>query len=108
MSKRLQVRWTQTAQEDLVSIITYVAVDDLRAARKILVTLKSAASTLERFPDRGRYVPELRALDIFTYRELVKQPWRIIYRREENTVFVLAVLDSRRDLESILMERLVR
>ena len=47
-------------------------------------------------------------MHVFTYRELVSRPWRISYRREENTVFVLAVLDSRRELESLLLERLVR
>lgn len=82
--------------------------DDVRSAREILSTPKKTATKLERFPDRGRYVPELRTMDIFTYRELVSRPWRIIFRREENSVFVLAVLDSRRDLESLLIEWLVR
>jgi toxin ParE1/3/4 len=108
MTERLRVRWTRTAQDDLGAIIDYIATEDLRAAGEVLATLKSAAAKLERFPDRGRVVPELQAMDVFTYRELVSRPWRIIYRREENTVFVLAVLDSRRDLGSVLLERLVR
>ena len=108
MSDRFRVRWTHTAQGDLSAIIDYIAVENVPAAREILMVLKNAAKKLERFPDRGRYVPELRAMDIFTYRELVTHPWRIIYRREEHTVLVLAVLDSRRDLEGLLIERLVR
>jgi len=108
MSEHFRVRWSRTAQDDLSAIIDYVAVEDVHAALEILAALKNAAAKLERFPDRGRYVPELRAMDVFTYRELVSRPWRIVYRREEDSVFVLAVLDSRRDLESLLIERLVR
>jgi toxin ParE1/3/4 len=108
MSERFRVRWTRAAQNDLGSIVDYVAVENVGAAHDILFALKNVAAKLERFPERGRHVPELRALDIFTYRELVIRPWRIIYRREEHTVFVLAVLDSRRDLEGLLIERLVR
>ena len=108
MSERFRVRWTRTAQDDLGAIVDYIAMEDVGAALEVLAALKNTAVKLERFPERGRYVPELRAMDIFTYRELVSRPWRIIYRREENTVFVLAVLDSRRDLEGILLERLVR
>ena len=38
----------------------------------------------------------------------VVKPYRIIYRIEEDTVTVLAVLDGRRDLEDLLLERLIR
>jgi plasmid stabilization system protein ParE len=108
VSERFRVRWTRTAQEDLEAIVDYVASEDMRAAREILVALQEAAAKLEFHPDRGRYVPELRLMDVFTFRELISRPWRIVYRREESTVFVLAVLDGRRDLESLLIERLVR
>ncbi len=107
-SNRWRVRWTRTAQDDLSAIVDYIAVEDVRAARASLAAVKNAAAKLERFPDRGRIVPELQVMDIFTYRELVSRPWRIIYRREANTVLVLAVLDSRRDFASLLLERLVR
>jgi len=32
----------------------------------------------------------------------------VIYRVEQNAVFVLAVLDSRRDLQTVLLQRLLR
>ena len=63
---------------------------------------------MQRFPDRGRIVPELRIVDIFLYRELIEKPWRIIYRHDDKRVYVMAVLDSRRDLTSLLLERLTR
>ena len=66
------------------------------------------AGALRELPERGRVVPELRSVDVFVYRELIAKPWRIIYRFERGRVFVLVVLDSRRDLTSILLERLAR
>jgi len=42
------------------------------------------------------------------YRELIIPPWRVIYRFSGDTVYVLSVLDSRRNLEDVLLERLIR
>jgi toxin ParE1/3/4 len=53
-------------------------------------------------------VPELQAVDVLQYRELIERPRRIIYRIEPDQVVVLAVLDGQRDLGSLLLERLVR
>jgi len=43
-----------------------------------------------------------------SWRELIASPWRIIYRIEGRLVFVDLVLDGRRDVEDILMQRLLR
>jgi len=77
-------------------------------AMKILFKLKTKAESLNFFPTRGRVVPELRENDIFSYRELLINPWQIVYRISSEKVFVLAVFDGRRELSSILLERLVR
>ena len=44
----------------------------------------------------------------WVYRELIVRPWRIIYRVSTKRVLVLAVLDGRRDLEGLLLSRLLR
>jgi plasmid stabilization system protein ParE len=43
-----------------------------------------------------------------SYRELVEAPWRLIYRAEAERVIVIALLDGRRDLADVLLERLLR
>lgn len=106
--KKYQVKWTKTAQYDLEEIIDFIAVDNLSHAQDVLYRIQTKAKDLKTFPQRGRIVPELREVDILLYHELVIRPWRIIYRLEKNSVFVLAVLDSRRDLSGFLMERLLR
>ncbi|HDH04579.1 MAG TPA: hypothetical protein ENH01_02545 [Nitrospirae bacterium] len=71
----------------------------------IFKKIKSKCKTLNQVPDRERVVPELKAYGIFSYRELVISPLRIIYRISDQKAFVLAVIDSRRNIEDILMER---
>ena len=58
-------------------------------------------------PGRCRIVPELKDQGIMQYRELIVPPWRIMFRIAEMKVYVLSVLDSRRNIEDILLKRLV-
>ena len=102
------VCWSETARDDLEAIITYIARDNVGRAVKILGRLREEASELRALPHRGRTVPELEQHGIFTYRELITPPWRIIYRIEKNHVYVMAVIDSRRRTEDILLERFMR
>ena len=105
---RYRVRWTRTAEYDLAEIIRFIAADNPANARAVLRRLRSAANRLNNLPLRGRCPPELADLSLAQYRELICKPWRILYRAEERRVLVLAVLDGRRQLEDILLERLIR
>ena len=53
-------------------------------------------------------VLELGRLHIQEDRELLLPPYRIVYRIHGRRVLVLAVLDARRSLEDVLLDRLVR
>jgi toxin ParE1/3/4 len=101
-----KILWTDSAQADLESIIDFIAEEDPRNALRVLDRLEKRARTLRRFPERGRILSEMRTLDVFLYRELIEKPWRLIYRFDDKRVYVLAVLDSRRELTSLLLERL--
>ena len=108
MAKNYKVLWAETAEEDLKSIVEYIYVDSPSAARDSLRKIKTKASNLCSFPQRGRVVPELKDHGILQYREFIIPPWRVIYRISEEQVYVLSVFDSRRNVEDILLERLVR
>jgi len=88
--------------------VDYIAVHSPLSAKRVAKRIEKKAETLEFFPARGRWVPELKDFGIFIYRELIEKPWRIIYRIEKRTVYVTALLDGRRDLETVLLERLLR
>jgi toxin ParE1/3/4 len=70
--------------------------------------LSGRALSLERFPARGRVVPELQRLGIQFLRELIFSPYRLLYRIERQTVHVLVVFDGRRSLDDLLLDRALR
>ncbi|MCX5825553.1 MAG: type II toxin-antitoxin system RelE/ParE family toxin [Deltaproteobacteria bacterium] len=106
MSKTYKINWANVAENDLIEIIEYISIDRPADALKILQKIKKMASSLYSIPERGRVVPELQDQAILTYREIVIPPWRIIYRISDNDVYVLTVLDARRNVEDILLKRL--
>lgn len=107
MKGRYAVAWSETAEKDLVGIIEYIARDSPSRAFDAFKEIKKHASALAAFPERGRIVPELQEQGITRYHELIVGPWRIIYKISEKRVYVLSVLDSRRNVEDILFQRLV-
>jgi toxin ParE1/3/4 len=107
MSTKFNVVWADVAEKDLVNIIEYIAEDSPQNALNILKNIRKHASDLYTLPERGRIVPELYDQGILQYRELIIEPWRLIYRVSEQEVYVLSVIDSRRNVEDILMKRFV-
>lgn len=107
MKKRYEVIWGDVAEKDLVGIIEFIADKDPIAARSALKALRNKAASLYLFPEKGRIVPELLDQGISQYRELIVSPWRILYKVEKKQVLVFSVLDARRNLEDILLRRLI-
>ena len=105
---RVRVDWSATARRDLEAIVRYIAQDSIDQALAVLDRLESRATALAIHPERGRVVPELRALGVLQYHEIIERPWRILYRVQGARVLVLAVLDGRRSLANLLLERFVR
>jgi toxin ParE1/3/4 len=101
------VYWTDIARSDLDAIINYIAVDSVINALAVLGKLEKKAASLSTQSTRGRILPELKTIGINHYRELIVKPWRIVYRIESDRVLIMAVLDSRRDLDHLLLQRLV-
>jgi plasmid stabilization system protein ParE len=106
MKSTYKIIWSDIAEKDLVNIIGYIAADSKRDALKILNKIKGKISKLYNLPERSRIVPELKAFGIHHYRELIIPPWRIIYRISEDKVYVLSVIDSRQNVEDVLLKRL--
>lgn len=108
MNEHYQVYWSKTAESDLIAIIQFIRDNSPQAAAKTFTNIKDKTSDLVLFPERGRIVPELLAQGIGHYRELIISPWRVIYRFSGDAVYVLSVIDSRRNVEDILLDRLIR
>jgi len=108
MNSPYEVFWTNVAENDLKDIVEYITEEDrLQTALKIVKQIRKKAQNLYTLPERGRIVPELQEQGIFQYREIVVSPWRLIYKIVERKIFVLSVIDSRRNVEDILLRRIV-
>lgn len=105
--KTFELRWSQAAANDLERIVSFIAYDSPVNARSVLVRLQSLASRLASNPNRGRFVPEVAELGTRRWRELVANPYRLVYRVEGRKVYVLGVFDGRRELDDILLDRLL-
>jgi len=102
-----RVKWTAIAEQDLTAIIEYVSTDSVSAALQLLNSLQAKALSLAHFPQRMRVVPELAAQGIERYRELIVSPYRIFCSIHGMTVYVIGVFDGRRDVEELLLQRLM-
>jgi len=106
--RRFRVEWAEAAVRDLEEIVAFLALESQQGAERVVRRVEDRAATLEASPARGRVVPELARFQMRTWRELVIRPYRLVYRIEGDMVIVLAVFDARRDLEDLLLERLLR
>jgi len=107
MKKAYEVIWSKTSEKDLISIINYISIDSPSIAYEKFKEIRSRASNLYNYPDRGRIVPELQEQGISQYRELIIEPWRILYKISDKKVYALSVLDSRQNVEDILLNRFI-
>jgi len=99
---------TNDAARDLNELYDYIAVHDSpRKADYVLEQIEKTFSTLSEFPERGVYPKELLKLGIREYREIFFKPYRIIYRVIDKKVYVLLIVDGRRDMQSLLQRRLL-
>jgi toxin ParE1/3/4 len=106
MKNTYEIEFTHWAELDLDEITTYIAEnDDISKAVRVYLKLKEKILNLSEFPNRGRIVPELKRIKVMDYREIIVNPYRIIYRVENKTVSIFAVFDGRRQIDDIIYQR---
>ena len=107
--KRFKVLVTDAARRDLLSIRSYVSGHDSQSRADTLIErLISAMETLAEHLRRGTEPPELRGLGAHSIRQISCDPYRIVYRIDQRDVMIRLIADGRRDLQSVLAERLLR
>ena len=86
------VRWTPQAADDLQAIYDFIARDSPHYAQLTVEDILAAIDRLGQFPLMGRRVPERPRDDL---RELIKPPYRIVYRVSE-VVKILTIFRASR------------
>lgn len=106
MPKTYRVEWAPAAIDDLDEILEFIAArEGANTARRVYAKITTRIETLTIHPKRGRIVPELKQFGIKDYRELIVRPYRVFFRITKQGVGVVGVLDGRRDLEELLVNR---
>jgi toxin ParE1/3/4 len=107
--KKYKVLIDLDAEDDLFEIYNYVAWNDsIERADNLFSSLRSTCLKLRTVPLRGNIPSELFEIGVTEFREIHNGPYRIIYSVESTSVFIHCVLDGRRDVQTILQERLLR
>lgn len=104
----MELLWTESAKNDLNEIIDYIANDSKEIALEKLLEIKDNTKQLSSFRNHGRIIPELKKQNIIKFREVIVSPWRIMYKISDDKIYIMAVIDGRRNIEDILLKRQLR
>jgi addiction module RelE/StbE family toxin len=102
------VVWSPQAAIDLEGIVVYLQGESATVATQVAEKILSACDKLERFPMRGRRVPELVDVSGHNLREIIINPWRVIYEVLDQKIQILMVIDARRDMQAQLVNLSLR
>jgi len=108
MSSECRILWTQSARDDLMDIAKYIARDSIDIALKKIALIEEKVNSLRYFPKEGKNVPELEEYNEEEYKQIIVYPWRVIYSLKKDIVYILIVIDGRRDLQDILYKKLMK
>lgn len=95
-----EVVWAQSAVDDLLEAVEYIAKDSPSYAAALASRADVAANSLKDLPARGHRVREYR--DPNTRELIVGGSYRLIYKVFEETVVITAFIHVARDLERLL------
>jgi len=104
-SSRLRTKYrveiTRVAETDLEEIWIFIAADSAEAADRFLSQIEEKIGHLERMPNRCSLIPENAQIQA-DYRHLVIDDYRIIFRVEASTVYILRIIHGNRLLDASL------
>ncbi len=98
-----------SAEQDLKELRSYVVKNFSQATwLKTYSKLKESIRNLATFPLLGAVPPELESLNMNQYRQIISGMNRVVYEPRADAVYIYMIVDTRRDLETLLMQRLMR
>ena len=105
---RHEVILAPDALADLEGILDYIDNHDVEGkADYVLDSMDAVIESLSAFPERGSIPKELLELGIREFRQTFFKPYRVIYRIADKSVYVLLIVDGRRDMQAVLARRLL-
>ncbi|KOX98724.1 type II toxin-antitoxin system RelE/ParE family toxin [Pseudomonas nunensis] len=99
----------QSAETDLKELRTYLTKHfSTQIWQGTYASLKAAIRHLGTLPYAGSIPDEIEKLNLRHYRQILSGMNRVIYEVREKTVYVHIIADTRKDLPTLLMKRLLQ
>ncbi|MCE5191880.1 MAG: type II toxin-antitoxin system RelE/ParE family toxin [Actinomycetia bacterium] len=92
----MKVTWAPLAREQTADAFAYISAERPSAALRWFEEIVERAGSLSQFPDMGRMMPEAGRPEV---REVIVEPYRLIYRRDSDEVVIIGVFHSRQDVD---------
>jgi toxin ParE1/3/4 len=87
----MNVVWSDRALRSLAAIHAHISDDSEATAHRVIDRILKRGDQISAFPFSGRIVPHPRHSNV---RELIENPYRILYRIRKNEVEVIDVFHS--------------
>ena len=94
------ITWSEKSVSDLEEIFDYIAIDSPFYARHQVEKIIASVERLMTFPTSGRSLPEF---PVSPFREIIVDPYRIVYRASESEIFIIAVIHGKRLLREEML-----
>jgi len=107
MGKKFNIKWASPALDDLDEIIEYISKTNLTYSIKVMDKIYEQVSKLDMYPERCRIVPELEKYGYLIYRQLVVDYWKVVFKIEGNIVYIMLIIDGRRNIEDIILKKIL-
>jgi len=99
-----EIIWSEEAIEDINSIAEYLERDSFQYACSVVEKLYNAPIKLTDHPKAGKIVEELTDELI---REITVYPYRLIYKIENMSVQIAAIIHGARNFEPVIKKRVI-
>lgn len=98
-----------SAEQDLKDLRSYIVKNFSQSTwLKTYNKLKESIRNLAMFPLLGAVPQELESLNLNQYRQTISGMNRVIYEPRPDAVYIYMIVDTRRDLKTLLMRRLMQ
>lgn len=104
----LEILWSADAADSFNDILDYIVQTTGReSAERIYQKVITAVERLAAVPLMGKIVADLKDIGIDDVLEIHEGPWRIFYRVKDDRVFILTVIDGRRNIQELLINKVI-
>lgn len=93
-----EIRWSEEAKDDLVSIHEHISQHSAFNANRQLDNLVSRVKQLQHFPNSGRIMPDFNDT---TLRELIEGRYRIVYELHDDGISIVRIVHSSRQIKTM-------